>query len=261
MCNFLKISRSGYYSYNEKQNAIDEYNQAVVDVFNDNQRVYGTRKIKAVLAKQGINLSRRRIARIMRYNGLVSVYTQKRYQPKQSKTNESEIENKLARDFNNRKPKEVIVSDLTYVRVLNHWHYICIIIDLYNREIVGYSCGRHKDAKLVFQAFSRIKSSLYEYEYFHSDRGREYDNYLIDEVLKTFKIEQSLSRKGNPYDNAVAEAQFKIIKMEFVYPRIFESMKQLALELQTYISWFNNNRVHSTLGYQSPVEYRISNSL
>lgn len=105
MCNFLKISRSGYYSYNEKQNAIDEYNQAVVDVFNDNQRVYGTRKIKAVLAKQGINLSRRRIARIMRYNGLVSVYTQKRYQPKQSKTNESEIENKLARDFNNRKPK------------------------------------------------------------------------------------------------------------------------------------------------------------
>lgn len=153
------------------------------------------------------------------------------------------------------------MSDLTYVRVLNHWHYICIIIDLYNREIVGYSCGRHKDAKLVFQAFSRIKSSLYEYEYFHSDRGREYDNYLIDEVLKTFKIEQSLSRKGNPYDNAVAEAQFKIIKMEFVYPRIFESMKQLALELQTYISWFNNNRVHSTLGYQSPVEYRISNSL
>ncbi|MDH6604364.1 putative transposase [Bacilli bacterium PM5-9] len=261
MCKCLKISRSGYYSYKKKQDKIDEYNQIVINVFNDNQRVYGTRKIKAVLAKQGIVLSRRRIARIMKYNGLVSAYTVKKYRSHKTKVNEANIENKVNREFNNRVIKEVIVSDLTYVRVLNDWHYICIIIDLYNREIVGYSCGKHKDAKLVYQAFSRIKSSLYEYEYFHSDRGSEFDNYLIEEILNVFNIEQSLSRKGNPYDNAVAEATFKLIKTEFVYPRMFNSLIQLELELAAYVSWFNNDRVHSTLGYQSPVEYRVNDSL
>ncbi len=70
-----------------------------------------------------------------------------------------------------------------------------------------------------------------------------------------------MSRKGNPYDNAVAEAQFKIIKTEFVYPNAFNSLKQLSLALGAYVNWFNNTRVHSTLGYQSPVEYKLNNSL
>jgi putative transposase len=261
MCKYLKIARTAYYTYQEKVSQRDEYNDLVVRLFNDNQKVYGTRKLKIACQKVGIQLSRRRISRIMRFNGLVSAYTVKKYKVTQSRVNESETKNEIKRTFNGRKQKEVIVSDLTYVRVGQKWNYICIIIDLFNREIVGHSCGQHKDAKLVYQAFTQIKGSLYDYEYFHTDRGSEFDNYLIDEVLKTFQIKQSLSRKGNPYDNAVAEAQFKIIKTEFVNPRWFETLIQLEIEFHSYVNWFNHKRIHSTLGYLSPVEYRLSNSL
>ncbi|MDF9835579.1 putative transposase [Breznakia sp. PF5-3] len=261
MCKALNISRSGYYKYQDKVAKVDNYNDIVVRIFNDNQKVYGTRKIKHSLAKQGICISRRRIARIMHQNGLVSVYTVKKYKVHKTTVNEAKIENKVNREFDNRNPKEVIVSDLTYVRVNNQWNYICVVIDLYNREIVGYSCGKYKDAKLVKQAFLSIKGNLFEYNIFHTDRGNEFDNYLIDNVLETFGIDRSLSRKGNPYDNAVAEAHFKIIKTEFVRERTFASLLNLEQELSAYVYWFNNKRVHSTLGYQSPVEYRQNMTL
>lgn len=256
MCKFLHISRSGYYKYQDDEAKVDPYNENVVRVFNENQKVYGTRKIKHVLAKENVILSRRRIARIMRLNGLVSVYTVKKYKVHKTTVNEAKIANKVNREFDDRSPKEVIVSDLTYVKVNNQWNYICVIVDLHNREIVGYSCGKYKDAKLVEQAFLSINGNLFDYDIFHTDRGNEFDNYLIDNVLETFGIERSLSRKGNPYDNAVAEAQFKIIKTEFVRERTFSSLEVLKQELAAYIYWFNNKRVHSTLNYQSPVEYR-----
>lgn len=197
----------------------------------------------------------------MQFNGLVSAYTIQKYKPQKTKVNDAEIANDIKQEFNGRKLNEVIVSDLTYVRVGSKWHYSCIIVDLFNREIVDHSCGMYKDAKLVHRAFSRIKRSLFDFEYFHTDRGSEFDNYLIEEVLKTLNIKQSLSRKGNPYDNAVAEAQFKIIKTEFVKPRIFETLEQLKLELEAYVYWFNKKRIHSTLDYLSPVEYRLIYSL
>lgn len=184
MCKCLNISRAGYYKYHDnKASLIDKYNDAVVNVFHENQRVYGTRKIKKELEKQGIHISRRRIARIMKFNGLVSAYTIQKYKPHKTKVNESKQINIVNRQFNNRNKSEVIVSDLTYVRVGVKWHYICTIIDLYNREIVGYSCGKRKDAKLVYEAFSKIKRSLFDFEYFHTDRESEFDNYLIEEVL------------------------------------------------------------------------------
>lgn len=249
------------YKYQDKENIIDEYNEIVVRTFNDSQGIYGTRKIKHELMKMGIQLSRRRITRIMRINKLVSVYTVKKYRVHKSSVNEAAIGNEVNREFNGRAPREVIVSDLTYVNVNNHWHYICTILDLYNREIVGYSCGKYKDAKLVEKAFQSIKGSLYNIQYFHSDRGNEFDNYLIDNILQAFTIKRSLSDKGCPYDNAVAEAHFKIIKTEFIRNRIFQSLEQLEQELAAYIYWFNNKRIHSTLGYQTPVEYRQSTSL
>lgn len=256
MCQCLKIARSSYYAYQEQHEIPDPLSELAVMIFNTNQRVYGTRKIKVELMKQGHRVSRRRIARIMRCNGLVSVYTVKKYKVSHTSVNEAVVSNEVNREFNERSYKEVVVSDLPYVRVLDKWHYICILLDLHNREIIGYSCGTNKTAKLVKDAFATVKSNLNEIEYFHTDRGSEFDNYMIDEILKEFNIKRSLSKKGCPYDNAVAEAQFKFVKTEFVYPRLFQSLEQLKQELSAYVYWFNNKRIHSTLGYKSPVEYR-----
>ena len=103
----------------------------------------------------------------------------------------------------------MIVSDLTYVRVQQNWHYICVLVDLYNREIIGYSAGPHKDAVLVQRAFATVKYNLNRLELFHTDRGSEFKNKLIDQALETFSIERSFSEKGTPYDDAVAEAHLK----------------------------------------------------
>ena len=159
----------------------------------------------------------------MRSNGLVSAYTIKKYRHYKDKVNNEVQPNLLDRQFDEKAPYEVVVSDLTYVRVGSDWNYICILLDLYNREIVGYSCGKHKDAKLVYDAFAKIKTNLKNICVFHTDRGSEFKNYLIDDFLKEFQIRRSLSAKGCPYDNAVAEAQFKIIKTEFVRSRRLEN--------------------------------------
>lgn len=131
-----------------------------------------------------------------------------------------------------------------------------MILDLYNREIIGYAAGKNKTAELVYKAFSKIRGDLKNINIFHTDRGNEFKNKIIDELLKTFKIKRSLSKKGCPYDNAVAEASYKIIKTEFAFNRIFESFEELELELFDYVNWYNNVRIHGSLNYLTPIEYK-----
>lgn len=258
MCKALGIARSTYYAYKEKTDKKDNLNDKVVQIYNQNQCVYGTRKIKAALANLGVVASRRRIGKIMKENGLISAYTKVKYKIHKTKVNESLEKNIVDRVYKNRTKLEVIVSDLTYVRVGLEWNYICILLDLHNREIAGYSCGKYKDAQLVHKAFASVSFSLYNVQIFHTDRGSEFNNYLIDDLLKEFGIQRSLSSKGCPYDNAVAEAQFKIIKTEFVRNRRFDNLGHLEMELAAYVYWFNNKRLHGSLGYKSPIDFKNS---
>ena len=172
--------------------------------------------------------------------------------------NEDKIDNKLNRQFDHQEPYAVVISDLTYVRVKSQWNYVCLLVDLFNREIIGYSAGRHKDAELVSGAFAKVNTDLRNIQLFHTDRGSEFKNKLIDNILKSFHLDRSLSKKGCPYDNAVAEATFKLCKTEFIYGRTFDSLEQLQLELADYVNWFNNFRTHSSLNYQTPAEARAN---
>ncbi|NGB12761.1 IS3 family transposase [Staphylococcus aureus] len=261
MGNVLKILRSTYYdSIKRKDNKItkDDSNveRAVINIFNANRKVFATRRIKNHLNDKGHTVSRRKIGRIMKKYNLVSVYTKAKYKNHPKETNEKLIKNHLNRAFNREQPMETLVSDLTYVKVAGTWHYICLFIDLFNREIVGYSAGKNKDANLVSKAISRINHNLEQIKLFHTDRGKEFDNHLIDEVLETFKIKRSLSTKGCPYDNAVAEATMKAMKTEFVKQMQFENLEQLKTELFDYVNWYNNFRPHSSLQYLTPVAFK-----
>ncbi len=258
MCQLLKVSRANIYKYTPKAILIDPETQRVKRIFNENQRVYGTRRIKAQCAREGLCISRRRIARIMRQEGLASRYTIVYLKPLQSSCNESQIENIVNRQFDDREKSEVIVSDLTYVRVGNRWHYLCTLLDLHNREIIGYSVGRQKNAELVAHAFASVKRNLKSISIFHTDRGKEFDNQAVEQILDTFKIQRSLSHKGTPYDNAVAEATYKTIKTEFVYQHQFTTLEELTWRWKAFIWWYNHKRLHSTLGYLPPVEYQPS---
>lgn len=257
MCECLGIHRSIYYSVKDSQASPKKNNEileeAVKKLFADSRRTYGTRRIRSGLKSEGITASRRKIADIMSKFGLVSKYTKAYFKPHKAHCNEDPLPNVLDRHFDGHAPMEAVVSDLTYVRVGTKWNYICILLDLCRRRIIGFSAGAHKDAKLVARAFASVNGNLSKIRLFHTDRGAEFKNDEIERLLHTFGIERSLSMKGCPYDNAVAEATFKTIKTEFVYDETFDSLSQLQIKLADYVHWYNNIRIHSSLGYSTPV--------
>jgi len=262
MCKLLEVPRSNYYYEINRIEHEDETNddEAVIKAFDDSKGNYGARKLKIELAKIGLILSRQKIRKIMIKNALVSSYTVLQYKATKSTSNEQKIENILSRDFDDRDLHEVVVSDLTYVNVSGKWNYICLLIDLYNREIIGQSCGAYKNADLVKKAFYNANIPLNKIQLFHTDRGKEFDNQVIDEILETFQIRRSLSRPGCPYDNAVAETTYKTFKTEFCRKR-FDTLEQLETELFDYVHWYNTKRIHGSLGYLSPVDYRKQMSI
>lgn len=256
MCRKLGIPRSLVY-YRRKSRKIDsKLENAVIRIFNDSKSNYGSRKIKVELKKENIIASRRKIRRIMDKYGLVSNYTIKQFKVHKSTCNEDKIANEVDRKFNDRDYLEVVVSDLTYVKVRDKWCYVCLIIDLFNREIIGYSAGKNKTAELVYDAFLSSSVNLSKIRIFHTDRGSEFKNKIIDEIISSFNIKRSLSNKGCPYDNAVSEATYKVFKTEFVMNNTFNDLNELKIQLADYVHWFNNIRIHGSLGYLSPVQFK-----
>ena len=234
--------------------------QRICQIFHLNYRAYGTRRIKEALKKEGIFTSRKRIARIMMLNGWRSKYTVKKYRTSKG-VNEADCKNEIQREFSVGQKKRSIVTDLTYINVQGKWHYICTLLDLSTRKIVSHSIGVHKNASLVMTAISQLPMNLSSIDIFHSDRGKEFDNQLIDDCLTTFGIKRSLSKKGCPYDNAVAEATFKSIKTEFVKGEKFTSLEHLQARFDQYVNWFNYIRLHSSLDYQTPMEFQNQQTL
>lgn len=256
LCKCLGIARSTYYYELKERQQENDLEGEIEEIFNRNRKVYGSRKIKVELLKRGKRISRRKICRIMKKKKLESAYSKSRFKVHHGRCNEAPIPNELNRQFDGQSQYAAVVSDLTYVRVNHKWNYVCILVDLFNREIIGYSAGPNKNANLVYDAFATVKANLGQIQIFHTDRGSEFKNHIIDDVLDTFEIKRSLSLKGCPFDNAVAESTFKIFKAEFVYGRKFDSLERLRLELGDYINWFNNFRIHSSLGYLSPSEFK-----
>ena len=258
-CRILGVPKSTYYAMRNRGEAGPKPDPLAADViaaYRDSHGRYGARKIKRVLARKGKVASRRRITRIMKENSLASAYAKPRYRVHADAPNEAELPNVLDRRFDGYAPHTHLASDLTYVRVGAAWHYICLLVDLANREIVGHAAGARKDARLVKSAFATVAFSLFDIEVFHSDRGSEFDNMALDEMLEVFGITRSLSKRGCPYDNAVVESTNKILKAEFVYREGFERLEDLQVKLSDYVWWYNHERMHSKLGYMSPVEFR-----
>ena len=258
-CEILGVARSTYYwvlGHPDDGPRPDPIEADVVAVFEENRREYGARKIKRALERGGVVASRRRITRIMKERGLASAYATAKFRPGRAEAGAAELPNLLSREFDGHAPRTHIASDLTYVRVGARWHYVCLLVDLANREIAGHSLGPRKDAGLVKSAFATLRFPISDIEVFHTDRGSEFNNAAIDEMLGVFGVARSLSAKGCPYDNAVVESTNRILKKELVYRRAWPDEGTLRRELNEYVWWYNNERLHSTLGYMSPVEFR-----
>ena len=260
MCKLLEVTRSLVY-YKPTPHKIDaELENAVIEEFNNNRKVFGTIKLKRALERRDkpLHASRRKIGKIMKKYSLVSKYVlrKKRKKSDHVDVNNEDKQNLVERKWNERKALEVIASDLTYVKVGSKWHYICLLIDIAARDIVGFAAGRNKDAKLVRNAIYRADVDLRDIDIFHTDRGGEFKNEILDEIIHAFGMRRSLSAKGTPVDNAVMESLYNCVKAELVYGETFRTLAELELELFQFVHWYNNKRPHGGLGQLTPKEYK-----
>ena len=221
----------------------------------DGRERYGARKIKAALERKG----RHRVQETHRQHhartGHAGAYARGRSEPHRTRADEARLANLLDRGFDGYAPHTHLAGDLTYVRVGGDWAYVCLLAGLADRGIAGHSAGRTRDASLVLGAFATLDFPPADVQVFHTDRGGEFDNTRIDEPLDVFGIKRSLSHKGNPYDNAVVESTNRPLKKELVYRNHYATIEQLRHDLNDYVWWSDNQRLHSTLGYRSPKEF------
>ena len=132
---------------------------------------------------------------------------------------------------------------------------MCLLADLADRGIAGHSAGRTRDAGLVLGAFATLDFPPADVQVFHTDRGGEFDNMRIDEPLDVFDIKRSLPRRGSSYGSAVVESTNRLLRKELVYRNNYATIEQLRRDLNDYVWWSDNQRLHSTLGYRSPKEF------
>ena len=251
------VPRSTYYWMIEHPEAgrVDPIAGDVRAVRRDGHERCGAGKIKAALERRGVTASRRRIVNIMKRRGMTSAYARRTSEPHKTRVNEARLANILDREFDGYEPRTHLAGDLTYVRVGGKWAHVCLLAGLANRGITGHSAGRARDASLVLGAFATLDFPLTDVQTFRTDRGGGFDDTKIDGPLDVFDIKGSPSRKGDPYDNAVVESTDRLLKKELIYRNHHTGLEQPRSDLNDYVWWSDNQRLHSTPGYRSPKEF------
>lgn len=270
MCKILKVSRSSFYDWQKrKPSARQKENQQITKeikaVYKASRNRYGSPKITKELTDKGWKISRPRVARIMRLEGLKSIVN-KKYRCTTTDSNHSfpVADNHLARNFSASKSGQKWVSDITYIPTKKGWLYLTIVLDLFDRKIVGWSLSTTMTAKDTVVAAWRmaIKNRPTKGVLFHSDRGVQYASHKFRKEIKQHDVIQSMSRKGNCWDNAVAENFFKILKSEMVCHAKYQGILQAKNDVFEFVEiWYNRKRKHSYLGYKTPEQFGKINYL
>ncbi len=263
----MRVSENAYYHW-VNNNGSSVHNTAKVDLMNrityhfiESKEIYGSHRIQKALEREGVYYSRSYVALLMKEMGLRSVLKKAFVVTTDSKHDYPIAENILNREFTSLKTGDKWVSDITYIRVNDDWNYLTTIIDLADRKVVGWSLSEDMTTQnTIVKAWiaARRTRAINPGFIFHSDRGVQYASNKMTAILNfNQKITQSMSRKGNCWDNAVAESFFKSIKYEWLYRFKYMSYLQLHESINEYISWYNIKRLHSSLGYLSPLEMEI----
>lgn len=265
MCRVLQVSRSRYYKWLKSEpSSRTKENEVLTEkirlIHKQSKETYGSPRITEELNANTFQASRPRVARLMRKANIKSIIKRKFVVTTDSKHDFEPSANRLNRNFNPSQQGTVWVSDITYVRTLEGWLYLTVIIDLADRRVIGWSTSNTmKTTDTIMPAWKMaiINRPIIQNLIFHSDQGVQY---ACNEFRKIFKknklVTQSMSRKGNCWDNACAESFFKTIKTEWIYRFKYLTKRSAALSIFEYIeTWYNTLRRHSSLNNLSPLEY------
>lgn len=266
MTQVLKISKSRYYSRlkigpSRHDLQDQELFEIIKEIFKVNRGNYGSPRVYDDLKKRGIKCSRKRVARLMRENGLKARIKRRFKSTTDSKHDFPIAPNLLERNFIVEDANKCWVSDITYVSTYEGWLYLCIILDLFSRKAVGWSMADHLRAELAIDALDMAVAHRNPLKglIFHSDRGVQYASSDFRDKTNAYGIIQSMSRKGNCWDNACAESFFSTLKIEEVFQRKYKTRAEARQCIFEYIAvYYNRQRSHSFLDYLSPVEYELA---
>jgi transposase InsO family protein len=263
MCQLLAVSRSGYYEWlvrppSTHADADQQLQEKVQGYFAQGRGTYGTRRIKHLLAQEGLQVSRRRIGRLLSQAGL-RCKTRRRFKaPIAAGQAQTVAPNQLNREFTVQVPDTVYVGDITYLPTGEGWLYLAVVLDLCSRAMVGWSMADHMRAALVNQALAmaicqrRPAAGLIR----HTDRGSQYGADSYQQLLMQHGIQPSMSRKGNCWDNAVAESFLHTLKTELIYVEDLDTHEQTQTAVFEYIEvFYNRQRCHAANGYLAPLAY------
>jgi putative transposase len=263
----LEVSRSGFYDWCRRRiprRTRDDARliEVMVKLFYQNEEVYGRPRLFRDLRKLGYRIGEQRVRKLMKLAGIRPI-SEKRFQVRTTDSNHSSpiSANLVRRNFKTTRPNQVWVSDITYIRTRRGWAYLCVILDLYSRRIIGWSVRPHMKANLVTESIEMALAQRKVQPWsltFHSDRGSQYASRKVRSMLRDYKIVSSMSARGDCFDNAVAESVFGTIKTERIYTREYETLSEVKQDLFRYIEGFyNRRRMHSYLGYRSPEEFEM----
>ncbi len=266
MCSILKVSRSSYYSWlksgpSKRWLANEHIMFFIQKIFEASYKSYGAPRIKKELEKYRYFISRRRISKLMKLLGLQVRRSYKFRVLTDSNHKYPVASNLLNQNFNVDRENQVWVSDMTYISTKQGWMYLTVIIDLFNRKVVGWSFSKDLTTENTIITAWRMavnRNEITKELIFHSDRGSQYASGQFTDLIKSYNglIKQSMSRKGNCWDNAVAESFFKSLKVEWIYKHQYLTRSQAELSVFKWIeTWYNRKRLHTALGLKSIEEF------
>lgn len=263
MCRVLSVKRSGYYAWRKRTpSAQSKANEALLAMikaqFKKSHETYGSPRMHAVLQRKGIVCGRNRVARLMRSHNIVA-QTKGNYHPGTTQRQPGIIPapNLLDRDFSAVMPNQKWVSDFTYIETNEGWLYFAVVIDLFSRKVVGWAMSKTMDTLLVQAALRMALSGRKPPAglLHHSDQGSQYTSTAYLNCLNDALAKLSMSGAGNCYDNAVVESFFATLKTECVVEP-FATRSEARTTIFEYVEvWYNRQRLHSSLGYLSPIEF------
>jgi transposase InsO family protein len=267
MCDMLEVSRAGYYAWVDRPASAragrhEELLEEIRRMKEESYGAYGTVRIHRAFRKRKMRVTRKTVAKLLRENGLNCV-AKRGFVPQTTDSNHGHAVagNLLNQDFSTKAINTTWVSDITYIPTDEGWLYLAAVMDLHSRKIIGWSVADHMRSELVCDALSRAlkernpAGSLIH----HSDRGVQYACDDYQRMLSLHGLTCSMSRKGNCYDNAVMESFFGTLKTEWVHQRRYRTRAEAKQSLFEYIeAFYNRKRMHSSLGYVSPVEFESS---
>ena len=263
MCKVLEVNRSSYYK-RKKSNKGKRHKEnkdllaKIKEIYKASRERYGSPRITAELIRQGIKCNKKRVARIMRKNGIEARIFRKYRNTTNSEHQKERSANILSREFRREEPNKVWTGDITYIRTEEGWLYLAAVIDIYSRKIIGWQLDKRMDSDLVEKA---LKNALVDRKVgsgiiFHSDQGIQYASESFRKLLKENGFIQSMSRRGNCYDNAVTESFFHTLKTELINRIKYKTREEARRSIFEYIEiFYNRKRLHSAIGYKTPVEF------